>query len=165
MKVNDKVKVRVTDKLSKIDRELLGTGTIVKLGTTTIHVAHTVRWENRETGLYYATSLELVSEQLPEAEEDFRLRKPNQQYRLTREQYNKLLNVIPDRFYSRLYNAFKQFNASNVDTQEHTVFGDRSMNLFVNKGLIHLEIGEYLHNLQFFKMDSHTNIVIHEVSL
>ena len=105
------------------------------------------------------------TEELPEANEDFRLREVNEQYRLTREQYNKLLNVIPDRFYSRLYNAFKQFNASNVDTQESTLFGDRSLNLFVDKGLIHLEIGEYLHSLQFFKMDSHTNIVIHEVSL
>ena len=165
MKVNDKVKVRVTDKLSKIDRETLGTGTIIKLGTTTIHVAHTVRWENGETGLYYATSLELVSDQLPEANEGFPLREDNEQYRLTREQYSKLLNVIPDRFYSRLYNAFKQFNASNIDTQESTLFGDRSMNLFVDRGLVHLEIGDYLENLMFFKMDSHTNIVIHEVSL
>ena len=165
MKVNDKVKIKVTDKLSKIDRETLGTGTIIRLGTTTIHVAHTVRWENGETGDCYATSLELVSEQLPEATEDFILREDNEQYRLTREQYNKLLNVIPDRFYSRLYNAFKQFNASNIDTQESTLFGDRSLNLFVDRGLVHLEIGDYLENMQFFKMDSHTDIVIHEVSL
>jgi len=106
---------------------------------------------------------------LPESNEDFTLREPKQQYQVTREQFMKLVKVLPEEYHSTVYNVMLAFNAASWNNQYTEMFGDRTVGVLLgveqgSRSLIYLEVGD-LDKMFFFRMDSHTDIVIHEVVL
>ena len=106
---------------------------------------------------------------LPESNEDFTLREPKQQYQVTREQFMKIIKVVPEEYHVMMYDVMLAFNAASWNKQYTGLFGDNriGVSLGVEQGsrsLIYLEIGD-LDKMFFFRMDSHTDIVIHEVAL
>ena len=61
------------------------------------------------------------------------------------------------------------FNAASWNDQYTGMFGDRTVGVLLgveqySPTLIYLEVGD-LNKMFFFRMDSHTDIVIHEVAL
>jgi hypothetical protein len=94
-------------------------------------------------------------------------------YRVTQQQFAKLQGVLPERLHRFVYDAILCLNKTqryNPIKQRyddiHDVFGDQGVALFVNNdGLIHLEVEVGDFEMLFFKMDSATDIVIHEVAL
>lgn len=110
-----------------------------------------------------------MNTQLPLSSEDFTFREPEQQYQVTREQFVKVMGVVPIHFHGALYDTILAFNAAPWNNQYIEVFGSRGegVRLGVEQGsrnLIYMEIGD-LDKMFFFRMDSHTDIVIHEVAL
>ena len=90
-------------------------------------------------------------------------------YIVTKEQTEKLMKVIPSKYHSALLKTIVNFNDLSKDIQEDPYCHLRcranpAVNLFTSRGLIHLEVNALEEGL-FFKMDSDTNIVIHEVAL
>lgn len=95
-------------------------------------------------------------------------------YRVTRQQFTKLQRVIPERLHRAVYDAIlclnetQRYNYTKERYEDvHDTFGEPGIALFVNTdGLIHLEVEvDGFHEMLFFKMDSGTDIVIHEVAL
>lgn len=95
-------------------------------------------------------------------------------YRVTRQQFTKLQGVVPERLHQAVYDAIlclnetQRYNYTKERYEDvHDTFGGQGIALFVNTdGLIHLEVEvDGFHEMLFFKMDSGTDIVIHEVAL
>ena len=90
-------------------------------------------------------------------------------YIVTKEQTEKLMKAIPDKYHSALLKTIVSFNDLSMYQQESPrchLFcqANPAVNLFTSRGLIHLEVDALDEGL-FFKMDSDTNVVIHEVAL
>ncbi len=95
-------------------------------------------------------------------------------YRVTRQQFVKLQGVVPERLHRAVYDAIlclnktQRYNYTKERYEDvHETFGFQGVALFINTdGLIHLEIEvDGFNEMLFFKMDSGTDIVIHEVAL
>ena len=90
-------------------------------------------------------------------------------YIVTKEQSLKLMKVLPNKYHLSLLETIANFNDLPQESQEDPYCHLKcsvvpEINLFTSRGLIHLEVDAIEEGL-FFKMDSDTNIVIHEVSL
>ena len=90
-------------------------------------------------------------------------------YIVTKPQAVKLMKVIPNKYHTSLLNTIAKFNDLSIDKQKDPYCHihcqvTSEVNLFTSGGLIHLEVDALGEGL-FFKMDSNTNVVIHEVAL
>jgi len=91
-------------------------------------------------------------------------------YKVTKNQTDKLSKVLPKKYHKALVATIALFNTFDKDLQEdencHVMCKHhRDLSLFVSEGLIHLEAVDMKDDAFFFKMDSNTDIVIHEVAL
>ena len=112
---------------------------------------------------------DVAIEALPLTNPDFNLKDDDEQFQITREQFIKLQGVVPKHHHLALLCGCIDFNKAPLEKQLKDTFPMffGGVCLFVGErdGLIHLEIGDDLQVMQFFKMDTHTNIVIHELPL
>lgn len=91
-------------------------------------------------------------------------------YQVTKMQQEKLLKVLPTQYHRGLKGSVEIFNALPKSKQVHQYCHlycsvDSAVNLFMSSGIIHLEVAAFSKEYFFFRMDSNTDIVIHEVAL